>query len=57
LLKLVDYNQKLISEYKAPKDAVRLFKDYEENIYLITENKTYFINIFKNEIRLRSVGE
>lgn len=57
ILKLVDYNQNLIHEYKAPKDAVRLFKDYQDNLYLITQNITYFIHIFKNEIRIRPVEQ
>lgn len=56
-LKLVDYNQNLLSEYNAPQNALRLFKDYEENLYLITEQETYSITIFKTEIRLKPIDK
>lgn len=54
-LQLASKGNTLISETKTPARPKRLFKDFENRLYLITENEVYVVSIFQNEIRLRPI--
>ncbi len=56
-LQLASKNNELISETKTPNKPKRLFKDFENRLYLITEYSVYTISIFQNEFRLRPVNK
>ncbi len=56
-LQLANKRNTLISQTKTPERPQRLFKDFENRVYLITEFKVYTVSIFQNEIRLRPVDE
>ena len=56
-LQLTSKDNTLITQYKTPPNPQRLFKDFENRIYLITKYKVYNISIVKNEFRLRPVDK
>ncbi len=56
-LQLASKKNTLITQYKTPSRPKRLFRDFENRVYLITEYKVYNISIFKNEFRLRPVNK
>jgi len=56
-LQLASKDNTLISQTKTPEKPQRLFKDFENRLYLITEFKVYTISIFQNEFRLRPVDK
>ena len=56
-LQLTSKRNRLISTYKTPKNPQRLFKDYENKLYLITKTKVYLIQIVKNEFRLSDIDK
>ncbi|MEN8927825.1 MAG: carboxypeptidase-like regulatory domain-containing protein [Flavobacteriales bacterium] len=56
-LQLTSRRNKLISTYKTPPNAKRLFKDFEGKLYLITKTKVFLISVVKNEFRLRPIDK
>lgn len=56
-LQLASKNNTLISQTKTPEKPQRLFKDFENRLYLITEYKIYTVSIFQNEFRLRPIDK
>lgn len=56
-LQLTSKRNTLITTYKTPKNPKRLFKDFEDRLYLITESQIFLISIVKNEFRLRPVDK
>ena len=56
-LQLTNKKNTLITQFKTPSRPKRLFKDFQNAVYLITEYKVYSISIFKNEFRLRPIDK
>lgn len=57
VLRLLDQNQELITEYEAPKKAIKFYTDYKNDNYLITARSVYLITLFREEVRLRKVDK
>lgn len=56
-LQLTSKRNTLITSYKTPSNPLKLFKDFENRIYLLTETNVYLITISQNEFRLRPVDK
>lgn len=54
-LQLTSKRNTLVTTFKTPPNPVRLFKDFENRIYLITQTRVYLINVVQSEFRLRPV--
>ncbi|MDA9067096.1 carboxypeptidase-like regulatory domain-containing protein [Flavobacteriales bacterium] len=54
-LQLTSKRNTLVTTYRTPPNPVRLFKDFENRIYLITKTRVYLINVVQSEFRLRPV--
>jgi len=56
-LQLASKNNTLITQFKTPNRPKRLFRDFENRVYLITEYSVYSISIFKNEFILKAINK